>query len=90
MTHPSPPICDKTALTLCRKIQEAIRKAGRPLRRGELAVTILDSEPRMLAACRYGIENGLLVRHGHYNNARYDLPQDSDPAGVQQERKEVP
>ena len=90
MTHPNPAICDKTALTLCRKIQEVIRKAGRPLRRGELALSILDSEPRLLAACRYGIEHGLLIRQGHFNNARYDLPQDSDSGGVQQERKEVP
>ena len=94
MTHPKAEIGDKTAEALCAKITQAIRKEGRPLRRGELAFFTLEAETRLLAACRYGIRHGILVRVGEANNARYTLPDDfvekSDLNGVQQDQKEVP
>jgi len=71
---------EANARALCLQIQAAIRKAKRPLRRGELSVTILEAEPKLTVACRYGVEHGMLVRIGHYNHARYDLPPEAKPS----------
>ena len=75
---PRPPICDETARRLCKKIVEIIRKARRPLRRGEIGIDLLESEPRLTAACQYGVREGLLIKLGGRCDARYGLP----PSGV--------